>query len=71
MEEDDMQSCYEKFLDMYLAHLQKKKLSASCTPCRGNLMGNSILDGRQRPISLKEAGVQNSRRSMNNCNFPF
>ena len=59
MEEDDMQSCVEKFLDMYLAHLQKKKLSASYKPCRRNLMGDSILDRQQRPISLKGAGIQN------------
>ena len=71
MEEDDMQSCYEKFLDMYLAHLQKKKLSASSNPCSRNLTGDSVLDAQQRPISLKGPRIQNSRRSMIHSIFYF
>ena len=50
----------KNFLICILHIYKKKKLSASYKPCRRNLMGDSILDRQQRPISLKGAGIQNS-----------
>ena len=32
--------------------------------CRRNLVGDSLLDGQQQPISLKVSGIQKSWRSM-------
>ena len=50
-----------------MTHLVTKPVSAqSGTTLSGrwNLMGDSLLDGQQQPITQKEAGIQKSLRSM-------